>query len=67
MRKAYRPYADTGIIRNRAKVNCAIINARAFRQIQMEFGSSEAYSGASPAATPVPEHFMVPHILPIIE
>ncbi len=35
---------DTGIIRNRLKVNGAVKNARAFLKIQEEFGSFDAYS-----------------------
>jgi DNA-3-methyladenine glycosylase I len=35
--------ADAGIIRNRAKIKAAIDNARAFRQIQREFGSFDRF------------------------
>lgn len=35
--------ANPGIIRNRAKIRSAISNARVFRNIQMEFGSFNAY------------------------
>ena len=34
---------DTGIIRNRLKVESAVSNARAFLQVQAEFGSFDAY------------------------
>ncbi len=34
---------DTGIIRNRQKINAAITNARIFLNIQREFGSFDAY------------------------
>jgi len=34
---------DTGIIRNRAKINAAIRNAGCFLEIQKEFGSFDAY------------------------
>jgi DNA-3-methyladenine glycosylase I len=34
---------DPGIVRNRAKVNAAVINARAFLEVQREFGSFDAY------------------------
>jgi len=34
---------DAGIIRNRLKINAAIQNARAFLQVQNEFGSFDAY------------------------
>ena len=35
--------ADTGIIRNRLKIASAISNARAFLNVQAEFGSFDAY------------------------
>src|SRR4051794_6345068 len=35
--------ADTGIIRNRAKVRSAINNAQRFLEVQREFGSFDAY------------------------
>ncbi len=35
--------ADPGIVRNRLKVNAAVINARAFLSVQQEFGSFDAY------------------------
>jgi DNA-3-methyladenine glycosylase I len=35
--------ADTGIIRNRAKVLAAVNNARKFLEIQQQFGSFDAY------------------------
>ena len=34
---------DAGIIRNRLKINAAVTNARAFREVQREFGSFAAY------------------------
>lgn len=34
---------DPGIVRNRLKVNAAVINARAFLAVQSEFGSFAAY------------------------
>jgi DNA-3-methyladenine glycosylase I len=34
---------DTGIIRNRAKVEASVRNARAFLEVQQEFGSFDAY------------------------
>jgi DNA-3-methyladenine glycosylase I len=34
---------DTGIIRNRAKVESAVRNARAFLEVQEEFGSFDTY------------------------
>jgi DNA-3-methyladenine glycosylase I len=35
--------ADPGIIRNRAKIKSAILNARKFLEVQREFGSFDAY------------------------
>lgn len=35
--------SDPGIIRNRRKIEAAIVNARAFLDIQREFGSFDAY------------------------
>ncbi len=35
--------ADAGIVRNRAKIESAIKNARAFADVQTEFGSFDAY------------------------
>jgi DNA-3-methyladenine glycosylase I len=38
-----RLLTDSGIIRNRLKINAAIINATAFLQVQKEFGSFDDY------------------------
>jgi DNA-3-methyladenine glycosylase I len=38
-----RLLADPGIVRNRLKVNAAITNARAFLEVQREFGSFDRY------------------------
>ncbi|GAB4180557.1 MAG: DNA-3-methyladenine glycosylase I [Rhodocyclaceae bacterium] len=38
-----RLLADPGIVRNRAKIEAAIANARAFLAVQEEFGSFDAY------------------------
>jgi DNA-3-methyladenine glycosylase I len=35
--------ADAGIIRNRAKINATVTNAKAFLQIQAEFGNFDKY------------------------
>ena len=42
-RKVKRLLADAGIIRNRLKIDSAIGNAKAFLQVQKEFGSFDAY------------------------
>ena len=36
--------ADAGIVRNRAKIEAAIVNARCFLAVQREFGSFERYA-----------------------
>ena len=38
-----RLMADAGIVRNRAKIDAAIVNARAFLEVVEEFGSFDAY------------------------
>ncbi|MCL4798159.1 MAG: DNA-3-methyladenine glycosylase I [Burkholderiales bacterium] len=38
-----RLLADAGIVRNRAKIEAAVTNARAFLAVQDEFGSFDAY------------------------
>ncbi len=42
-RKVEELLADPGIIRNRLKISAAIENARAFLNVQEEFGSFDAY------------------------
>jgi DNA-3-methyladenine glycosylase I len=42
-RKIAALLADAGIIRNRAKINTAVTNARAFLDVQAEFGTFDAY------------------------
>jgi DNA-3-methyladenine glycosylase I len=42
-RKVSALLADAGIVRNRAKIESAIKNARAFLKVQEEFGSFDAY------------------------
>jgi DNA-3-methyladenine glycosylase I len=42
-RDVERLMADTGIVRNRAKIEAAIGNAKAFLAVQKEFGSFDAY------------------------
>ena len=44
---------DTGIIRNRLKVVSAMQNARAFLELQREFGSFDAYVWRAVGGTPV--------------
>lgn len=42
-RQIKRLLADAGIVRNRLKIGAAIDNARAFLEVQAEFGSFDAY------------------------
>ena len=42
-RKISTLLADAGIVRNRAKIESAIKNAKAFLEVQAEFGSFDAY------------------------
>jgi DNA-3-methyladenine glycosylase I len=42
-RKVSTLLADAGIVRNRAKIGSAIKNAKAFLEVQAEFGSFDAY------------------------
>jgi len=42
-RRIERLMADAGIVRNRAKIEAAVANARAFLEVQREFGSFDAY------------------------
>jgi DNA-3-methyladenine glycosylase I len=42
-RKIANLLANSGIIRNRLKINAAIMNAKAFLAVQKEFGSFDAY------------------------
>ena len=45
--------ADPGIVRNRRKIEAAIANARAFRAVQGEFGSFDAYVWGFVGGAPV--------------
>jgi DNA-3-methyladenine glycosylase I len=42
-RDVKRLLADAGIVRNRLKIESAIVNARAFLEVRREFGSFDAY------------------------
>jgi DNA-3-methyladenine glycosylase I len=43
-RKVRELTGDPGIVRNRLKIQSAVTNARAFRDVQAEFGSFDAYA-----------------------
>lgn len=48
---------DPGIIRNRLKVNAAVINAKAFLEVQKEFGSFDQYLWAFVENKPIINRF----------
>lgn len=50
-RKVRALLADPGIVRNRLKIDSSITNARAFLNVQREFGSFDRYLWSSVAAT----------------
>jgi DNA-3-methyladenine glycosylase I len=55
-KKVARLLQDAGIIRNRLKIRAAIQNARAFLQVQEEFGSFDAYQWRFVDGRPVINH-----------
>jgi DNA-3-methyladenine glycosylase I len=48
-----RLLADAGIVRNRAKVAASVANARAFLEVQREFGSFAAFAWGFVGGTPI--------------
>jgi DNA-3-methyladenine glycosylase I len=48
-----RLLADAGIVRNRAKVDASVANARAFLEVQREFGSFAAYAWSFVGGRPI--------------
>lgn len=48
--------ANEGIVRNRLKINAAIVNARAFLDVVREFGSFDKYIWAYVGFTPITDH-----------
>jgi DNA-3-methyladenine glycosylase I len=57
---------DTGIIRNRMKIESAIGNARAFLNIQAEFGSFSNYIWGFTGGKPIVNHFALPSEVPAL-
>ena len=49
--------ANEGIVRNRLKIQAAIINAKAFLQVQKEFGSFHSYIWSFVQAKPILNHW----------
>jgi DNA-3-methyladenine glycosylase I len=56
-RKIERLLLDPGIVRNRAKVEAAVGNARAAREVRREFGSLDSYLWRFVDGTPVVNRF----------
>jgi DNA-3-methyladenine glycosylase I len=67
-RRIAKLLADTGIIRNRLKVEAAVANARAFLEVQEAFGSFGAYIwgfvGGKPVRNRWTDHAQVPATTP---
>jgi DNA-3-methyladenine glycosylase I len=59
-----RLLGDAGIVRNRAKIEAAIANARAFLAVQREFGSFDAYVWGFAGGQPGPSAWKSPAELP---
>jgi DNA-3-methyladenine glycosylase I len=55
---------DPGIIRNRLKVNAAVINARAFLAVQAEFGSFDRYIWQFTGGAPIINHWQTMQEIP---
>ena len=70
-RKIARLLKDEGIIRNRLKVEGPVRNAKAFLEIQREFGSFDAYIWAFVDGTPIQNRWRgmshVPALTPLAE
>jgi DNA-3-methyladenine glycosylase I len=56
-RKVTALMADSGIVRNRAKIESAIKNARAFLDLQDEFGSFDTYQWRFVEGRPLQNHW----------
>jgi len=56
--------ANPGIIRNRLKINSAILNAQAFLDIQKEFGSFDAYIWQFVGGSPIVNTWTSGHEIP---
>jgi DNA-3-methyladenine glycosylase I len=56
-RKVSALLADAGIVRNRAKIESAIKNAKAFLEVRAEFGSFDAYQWRFVDGRPLQNHW----------
>jgi DNA-3-methyladenine glycosylase I len=59
-----RLLADPGIVRNRAKIEAAVAGARAFLQVQEEFGSFDAYLWRFVNGNPIRNRWRTPAQVP---
>lgn len=57
--------ADSGIVRNRLKINAAITNAKAFLAVQAEYGSFAAYIWQFVDGTPIQNHWQSAAEVPV--
>ena len=55
---------DTGIVRNKLKVRAAVSNAKAFMEVQKEFGSFDKYIWSFVDGTPIQNHWATTKELP---
>lgn len=55
---------DTGIVRNKLKVRAAVSNAKAFMEVQKEFGSFDKYIWSFVDGTPIQNHWASTKELP---
>lgn len=55
---------DTGIVRNKLKVRAAVSNAKAFMEVQKEFGSFDKYIWSFVDGTPIQNHCATTKELP---
>src|SRR2546422_1216627 len=63
-RKISKLLADPGIVRNRLKIAAAIQNAKAFLQVQKEFGSFDAYIWRFVGGKPIRNQWKVSSEIP---
>ena len=63
-RKVAALLADAGIVRNRLKIAAAVANARAFLEVQKEFGSFDAYVWRFVGGSPLHNAWRTPAEVP---
>jgi len=63
-RRVERLLGDAGIVRNRAKIEATIANARAFLEVQREQGSFDAYAWRFVSGRPVQNAWRSPREVP---